>query len=66
MPTFALVMLLLVPGMSEPMVDRMPMESPQACFAKAAEMMEGLKKHEGEAFKALIACEVVSAKSNPT
>ncbi len=65
MTTFALVFILLLPGMSAPDVKKLPMESLEACTAKVAEMHEKLKLHAGEAYVYALACEVTGTKADP-
>jgi hypothetical protein len=60
-----LVVVLLLPGMDEPRVQRYPMESFEACMAKVQEAGEGLKAHEGEAYRYLVGCEITGTKTDP-
>jgi hypothetical protein len=65
MSTFALVCILMLPGMSKPDVSKVPVPSLEVCAAQAAEMHEKLKVRAGEDFIYAIACEVTSTKSDP-
>lgn len=61
-----LVAYLMLPGMSEPIVKKIPMESYSACIAKITEVGDGLKLHNGEAYKYFVGCEVTGSKSDPS
>lgn len=65
MEVIVAVVMLLLPGMEKPVINRIPMESFEACQAKVAEAGEGLKLHAGETYKYMVAREVTSTKSDP-
>lgn len=65
MTAVVLVVMLLLPGMSEPKVARFPMESFEACALRVAEAGAGLKTHEGEAYIYFAGCEVTGVKADP-
>jgi hypothetical protein len=65
MPTILFVVMLLIPGMPEPQVQKVPVESYEACVAQVASMQEQYKKHASEEFKIIVGYEVTNQKSNP-
>jgi hypothetical protein len=60
-----LVVMLILPGMDEPRMQRFPMASFEACMAKIAEAGEGLKAHDGEAYRYFVGCETTGNKADP-
>ncbi len=62
------VIMLLTPGMTEPVVKKDQVESYQACLDEVAKIKEVAerKNSEGHAFKVLAGCEFQSDKSDPT
>jgi hypothetical protein len=63
--TVVLVAYLMLPGMSEPLISRQPMDSFEACLAKVKEAGEALKLHDGEQYRYLAGCEVTGNKADP-
>lgn len=60
-----LIAILLLPGMSEPLVSKQPMASFEECLAKVAEAGESLKLHDGEQYIFSVTCQVVGNKADP-
>jgi hypothetical protein len=54
---------LVLPGMSEPMVDRTPVATIEECSARVAIMHESIKKYYGEEFKFVAACQFEGTKA---
>jgi len=63
--SFSLVMMLVLPGMSEPKVLRKPMASFEECQSRLKEAGELLKAHEGEQYKFMVGCEATGNKADP-
>lgn len=59
------VMLIFAPGMSEPKKVETPVSSYEECQAEIGKMVAAAKAHANEEFKALLACQVASEKSDP-
>jgi len=57
--------MLFLPGMEAPKVERFPMPDFDTCLTNVAAAGEMLKKHEGDQFKYLVACEVIGNKADP-
>lgn len=65
MTTFLFVLMLLAPGMSEPIVNKTPMATFEDCVASVAAQSTNVIKSEGKEYKVLVGCEISSTKSNP-
>jgi hypothetical protein len=55
----------MLPGMTEPKVQRVPIESFEACLAKVKEAGAAMDAHKGEQFIYAVACEVTGSKADP-
>lgn len=62
---FAIFMLLL-PGMDQPKVQRLPMPSYEACLKHVERILALVKEHDGIEQKAVVGCEVNGVKSGPS
>jgi hypothetical protein len=63
--SYALVVILMLPGMTEPKVQRVPIESFEACLAKVKEAGAAMDAHKGEQFVYAVVCEVTGSKADP-
>lgn len=63
--TIFAVFMLLLPGMDEPKIQRVPMSSYDECLQFVGRLMEQVKEHDGQEQKVVVACEVTGVKSNP-
>lgn len=61
-----LVVMLMIPGMSEPKVMRRPMASFEERLASVKQRSEGLKLHDGEQYIWMGGCQVNGAKADPS
>lgn len=64
---FAVVML-LTPGMERPVVERVPVDSYQACLERGAQIKERAEEEnkKGSEFRVMVGCEFQSDKSDPS
>ena len=64
--SFSLIMMLILPGMSEPKVlHGKPLGSFEECMAQVKDAADLIKAHEGEPFKFMVGCEVTGNKADP-
>ena len=64
--TIFAVFMLLLPGMDEPKVRRLPMQSYDECVQFVGRMMAQVKEHDGQEQKVVVGCEVTGVKADPT
>lgn len=64
--SFSLVMMLLLPGMSEPKVlHGKPLDSFEECMAAVKSAGDLIEAHKGEQYKFMVGCEVTGNKADP-
>lgn len=64
--TIFAVFMMLLPGMDEPRVQRVPMPSYEACVRMVARLMATVKEHDGVEQKVVVGCEINGVKSDPS
>jgi hypothetical protein len=62
-----LTLILLVPGMSEPIVEKTPQPNIEQCVLAVENITaKMIKNHAGDQFKLLAGCEISGSKADPT
>lgn len=64
--TIFAVFMLLLPGMDQPRVQRIPVQSYEECLQRIGAILELIKSHDGIEQKAFVGCEVNGVKTDPS